>query len=78
MPNHFHLVMETPQPNLVAGMKRLLGTYAARFNRRYKFFGHPFSGCYKTLKWIATELQTGSWTYVSRLLSRQRQQKNNV
>jgi putative transposase len=27
MRNHFHLVMETPQPNLVAGMKWLLGTY---------------------------------------------------
>src|SRR5450759_5479141 len=27
MPNHFHLVVETPQPNLVAGMKWFLGTY---------------------------------------------------
>ena len=27
MPNHFHLVIETPQPTLVAGMKWLLGTY---------------------------------------------------
>ena len=26
MPNHFHWVVETPQPNLVAGMKWLLGT----------------------------------------------------
>ncbi len=31
MPNHFHLVVETPQPNLVAGMKWFLGTYTARF-----------------------------------------------
>jgi hypothetical protein len=29
MSNHFHLVVETPQPNLVAGMKWLLGTYPA-------------------------------------------------
>jgi REP element-mobilizing transposase RayT len=29
MPNHFHLVVETPQPNLVAGMKWLLGTIPA-------------------------------------------------
>ena len=49
MPNHFHLVMETPQPNLVAGMKWLLGTYTSRFNRRHKFFGHLFSGRYKAL-----------------------------
>jgi len=31
MPNHFHLVIETPQANLVAGMKWLLGTYTGRF-----------------------------------------------
>ena len=33
MPNHFHLVVETPQSNLVAGMKWFLGTYTSRFNR---------------------------------------------
>lgn len=36
MPNYFHLVVETPQGNLVAGMQWLLGTYAGRFNRRHK------------------------------------------
>jgi len=49
MPNHFHLVVETPQPNLVVGMKWLLGTYTSRFNRRHKEFGHLFSGRYKSL-----------------------------
>jgi len=49
MPNHFHLVIETPQPNLVAGMKWFLGTYTNRFNRRHKLFGHLFSGRYKSL-----------------------------
>jgi len=49
MPNHFHLVVETPQANLVAGMKWFLGTYTARFNRRHKLFGHLFSGRYKAL-----------------------------
>jgi putative transposase len=49
MPNHFHLVLETPQPTLVAGMKWLLGTYTGRFNRRHKLFGHLFSGRYKSL-----------------------------
>jgi len=49
MGNHFHLVIETPQPNLVAGMKWLLGTYTGRFNRRHQFFGHLFSGRYKAL-----------------------------
>ena len=33
MANHFHLVVETPRANLVAGMKWFLGTYTARFNR---------------------------------------------
>jgi REP element-mobilizing transposase RayT len=49
MPNHFHLVVETPQPNLVAGMKWFLGTYTSRFNRRHKLAGHLFSGRYKSL-----------------------------
>lgn len=49
MGNHFHVVAETPQPNLVAGMKWLLGTYTGRFNRRHQLFGHLFSGRYKAL-----------------------------
>jgi REP element-mobilizing transposase RayT len=49
MKNHFHLVVETPQANLVAGMKWFLGTYTSRFNRRHKLFGHLFSGRYKSL-----------------------------
>ncbi|MEW6303073.1 MAG: transposase [Verrucomicrobiota bacterium] len=49
MPNHFHLVVETPQGNLVAGMKWFLGTYTARFNRRHRVFGHLFGGRYKAL-----------------------------
>ena len=49
MPNHFHLVVETPEPNLVAGMKWFLGTFTVRFNRRHKLAGHLFSGRYKAL-----------------------------
>jgi len=49
MLNHFHLVLETPQANLVAGMKWFLGVYTSRFNRRHKLFGHLFSGRYKSL-----------------------------
>ena len=49
MANHFHLVVETPQASLVAGMKWFLGTYTSRFNRRHKLFGHLFSGRYKAL-----------------------------
>ena len=49
MNNHFHLVVETPEANLVAGMRWFLSTYTARFNRRHKLFGHLFSGRYKSL-----------------------------
>ena len=38
MRNHFHLVVETPQANLVAGMKWFLGTYTSRYHRRQKEF----------------------------------------
>jgi len=47
MKNHFHLVVETPQPNLSMGMKWFLQTYTGRFNRRHKLFGHLFSGRFK-------------------------------
>ena len=47
MSNHFHLVVETPQPNLAAGMRWLLGTYTQRFNRRHAHWGHLFGGRYK-------------------------------
>jgi len=49
MSNHFHLVVETPRANLVAGMKWFLGTYTSRYNRRHREFGHLFSGRYKAL-----------------------------
>ena len=49
MGNHFHLVVETPDANLVAGMRWLLSAYTIRLNHRHKLFGHVFSGRYKAL-----------------------------
>ena len=49
MSNHFHLVIETPEENLVAGMKWLLGVYTKRFNIRHQECGHLFAGRYKAL-----------------------------
>lgn len=49
MRNHFHLIAETPEPNLVDGMRWLLSTYTIRLNHRHKLFGHVFSGRYKSL-----------------------------
>jgi REP element-mobilizing transposase RayT len=47
MPNHYHLVVETPEPNLVAGMAWLQSTYTIRLNHRHQLFGHVLSGRYK-------------------------------
>ncbi|MBI2496602.1 MAG: transposase [Opitutae bacterium] len=49
MRNHFHLAVETPEPNLSAGMKWLQGTWAMRFNRFRGEVGRPFQGRYKAL-----------------------------
>jgi REP element-mobilizing transposase RayT len=42
MTNHFHLLLETPEPNLSTGMHRQLGGYAQWFNERHAVEGHVF------------------------------------
>ena len=49
MSNHYHLAVETPEPNLVEGMKWLQSTFAVRFNRLRKERGHVFQGRYKSI-----------------------------
>jgi putative transposase len=44
MDTHVHAVIETLEPTLSAGMKRLLGGYAFEFNRRHARYGHLFGG----------------------------------
>ena len=58
LPNHFHWLLETPEPNLVAGMKWFLGAYSQRFNARHGQRGHVFQGRYK-----ASMIQTDSGNY---------------
>jgi REP-associated tyrosine transposase len=48
MGNHFHLLLETPEPNLGAGMRHLQGAYAQAFNKRHKMVGHVFQGRYRS------------------------------
>lgn len=48
MPNHVHLLIETPEPNLAAGMQRLHSTYALGFNERHVRAGHLFGARYKS------------------------------
>src|ERR671931_531591 len=42
LPNHYHLIVEATQDELSAGMHKLNGRYAQRFNRRYDRVGHVF------------------------------------
>ena len=49
MGNHYHLLLETPQANLVVGMRWLQSTYTQRFNVRHQEYGHLLQGRYKAL-----------------------------
>lgn len=49
LPDHAHVVLETPQPNLVSGMKWWLGTFTHRYNRRRGLSGHLFAGRYRAV-----------------------------
>lgn len=47
MRNHYHMVVETPNADLVAGMQWLQSTYTIRLNNRHALVGHVLSGRYK-------------------------------
>lgn len=49
MSNHYHLAIETPEGNLVEGMRWFQATFANRFNRYRGERGHVFQGRYKAL-----------------------------
>ena len=49
MENHFHLLVETPMPNLGRGMRQLSGVYTQWFNRQHGRVGHLFQGRYKAI-----------------------------
>jgi hypothetical protein len=49
MGNHYHLLIETPEANLVAGMKWLQNTYTRRFNIRHRLWGRLFGDRYKSV-----------------------------
>ena len=48
MSNHYHLLVETPEPNLAAGMHRINGQYALTYNRRHGGRGHVFQSRYRS------------------------------
>src|SRR5260370_27591214 len=49
MGNHYHLLVETPEPNLVAGMQWLQNTFTRRFNVRHRKWGRVFGDRYKAI-----------------------------
>ena len=49
MTTHYHVVVETPLPNLPAGMRDLNGNHASGFNRRHNRRGHVFEARYRSI-----------------------------
>jgi hypothetical protein len=49
MTNHYHLLIETPEPNLSRGMKHLNGVYTQWFNRQHFRAGHLVQGRFKAI-----------------------------
>jgi REP element-mobilizing transposase RayT len=47
--NHYHLVLETPNANLVEAMGWFQNTYTRRFNVSHGLWGHLFGGRYKSI-----------------------------
>jgi REP element-mobilizing transposase RayT len=48
MNNHYHLLIETPEANLSAGMRQLNGVYTQKYNYFHSTVGHVFQGRYKS------------------------------
>lgn len=49
MPNHYHLFIQTPDPNLSKVMKFINQNYAQYFNDKYSKVGHVFQGRYNAI-----------------------------
>jgi len=49
MTNHYHLMIETPQPNLSRSMRQLNGVYTQKFNRKHGRVGHILQGRFKSI-----------------------------
>src|SRR3989338_2410799 len=49
MTNHYHLLIETPKPNLSRGMRQLNGIYTQYVNHAHARVGHVFQGRFKSI-----------------------------
>jgi len=48
MPNHYHLLIQTPDANIAKAMRQINGIYTQRFNRKHAYDGPLFRGRYKS------------------------------
>ena len=64
MPNHVHLLIETPETNLGAGMGWLHGMYATAFNERHARVGHLFGDRFKSPMTVTDEAFVRTVGYV--------------
>jgi REP element-mobilizing transposase RayT len=58
MSNHYHLLLEIPEANLVAGMKWFQGAYTQRFNAMHQRRWHLYQGRYKAIP-VVTDPREG-------------------
>ena len=49
MPNHYHLLVQTPDANISRCMRHINGVYTQRFNGRHRTDGQLFKGRYKSI-----------------------------
>ena len=49
MPNHYHMLVYTPEGNISRAMRHINGVYTQRFNRRHHLDGQLFRGRYKSI-----------------------------
>jgi len=48
MPNHYHVLLRTPEADISEGMCRLNGVYARWFNAKHNYTGHVFEKRFHT------------------------------
>jgi REP element-mobilizing transposase RayT len=67
MPNHYHLLVQTPDANLARFMRHVDGVYTQRFNRSHRCDGSLFRGRYKAIVMEAATYLLKMARYVHRI-----------
>jgi REP element-mobilizing transposase RayT len=61
MPNHYHLFLRTPEPNLSQAMHFINSSCAVRARRRHHLIGHLFQGRFRAV----VVCEPGHWNHLS-------------